>query len=89
MSPCWTIQTTTVELGQNINEELLQLAMGELGYSEYQYTFHAASGQITVDGEIELNKVKRAYSRQVVLSQAKRFGWKIKETGEYQYEVIR
>ena len=37
----------------------------------------------------KMNEVKRAYSAQVVQSQARRFGWTLKETGKYQYQVLK
>lgn len=33
--------------------------------------------------------VKRAYSGEVVKSQAKRFGWQLKETAPFKYEVMK
>ena len=34
-------------------------------------------------------EIKRAYSAEVVKSQARRFGWQLKEVAPYQYEVMK
>lgn len=35
------------------------------------------------------SEVSRAYSREVVVSTAKRFGWTLKQTGEDEFQVMR
>jgi hypothetical protein len=86
--PCDTIQTATVELGK-VNEDLLAAAMKELGYKYYTY----ANGKVTVSGGYvsgeELAKVKQMYSKQVVMSQAKKFGWQVKQVAPMKWEVQR
>jgi len=37
----------------------------------------------------KMAEIKRHYSEQVVLSQAKKFGWGIKKTGPFKYEFIK
>ncbi len=34
-------------------------------------------------------EIKRAYSAEVVKGQAKKYGWTLKETAPYQYEVMK
>ena len=52
-------------------------------------SYDIATGQMQLSWNRSANEIKRAYSAEVVKSQAKKFGWQIKETGEYQYEVVR
>lgn len=41
------------------------------------------------DWNAKTAEIKRAYSAEVVKSQARRFGWQLKEVAPYQYEVIK
>lgn len=88
--PCNTIQTATVELGK-VDEKLLVAAMNELGFGERSYVHQ--NGQLTVNGRAlpsDLQAViKKQYSKQVVLSQAKKFGWQVKAVGEFEFQVTR
>ena len=99
--PCWTIQTTTVELELKAeNQAHLKAALESMGYrvqaneQNQTLTFQNRNGTLNgsfVDGKLKLdgrdsevanfdiNAVKRAYSTQVVKSQAKKFGWEIKQ----------
>jgi len=85
--PCDTIQRTSVDLGK-VDKDLLKLAMVELGFG--LYTYSAVTGTLTVPGrDLDLNQVKREYSRQVVISQAKRFGWQFTEKAPGQFQVVK
>lgn len=51
-------------------------------------------GEVVVGGpsrftQNQQNRVKQAYSRQIVMSQAARFGWRITETKPNQFEVVK
>lgn len=86
--PCNSIQTATVELGK-VNADLLRIALEGLGISYYQYQ----NGVLTIQGrtiprDLEA-KVKQAYSKQVVLTQAKKFGWQLKEVKPFQYQITK
>jgi hypothetical protein len=82
--PCDTISTARVVLGPETNRGLLDNALRELGFPDYNVVT-LKDGTLRVDvtgaytGPEFTAKVKRAYSKQVVLSQAKRFGWQVKE----------
>ena len=86
--PCYTVRTVTVEIGQ-VDEHLLGLAMQSLNIPSYVYNKQA--GTIDVRGRaastVELNQIKVAYSKQVVLAQAKRFGWQIKQTADNKFVI--
>lgn len=97
--PCDTIQTVSVKFGTNTDRKLLEAAFRELGqpiYPSHSADFiMAGNGWVNVrTGESKLpvdvaEKIKAAYSRQVVLSQAKRYGWQMKETGPNKWQVVR
>lgn len=86
--PCNTIQTATVELGK-VNTDLLRIALEGIGISNYQFQ----NGVLTIQGrtlprDLEM-KVKQSYSRQVVMTQAKKFGWQLKEVKPFQYQITK
>ena len=98
--PCDTIRTTTVELGSSTNTELLLAALNELGLSAYRQSatiirfgrgefFDATTGRLEVATSRDVNEIKRAYSNQVVLAQAKKFGWQLKKVAQNKYAVQR
>lgn len=41
------------------------------------------------NAETATAEIKRAYSGEVVKSTAKKYGWQIKETAPYQYQVVK
>lgn len=102
--PCWTIQEAKVEFASNTDRKLLldalnsagqravlqndriTFASGEYDCVKHQFTFRGLNQQ---QAEEKVKEFKRAYSAQTVLSQAKRFGWQVKQTGQYAYEIIR
>jgi hypothetical protein len=95
--PCFTIQTSTVELGK-VQADLLHAALAGLGLNPLTLPtgirfaggfYDKATGKMTGTNLPAVNEVKRAYSAQVVQASAKKFGWQIKEVAQYQYEVIR
>ncbi len=51
------------------------------------------NGELTItngSGEaVDQNEIRRAYSAQVVMSAAKRFGWQVKQTSPTQFQVSR
>lgn len=80
--PCDTVSTAKVKLNAaTVDKTLLSAAMKELGISSY--SVNESTGTLTVSGERTSNEftasVNRAYSKQVVMSQAKRFGWSVNE----------
>ena len=87
--PCWTVTTAEVKLSEQTDAKLLQAALATLNITNYTF----AKGQLTIQGRetsAQLTaQVKVAYSRQVVFSQAKRFGWTMQQTAENQWKVQR
>ena len=86
--PCNTLTEAQVELGK-CEPTLLAEAMKQLGVQNYLH--NAKTGTLTMSGNRQptLAEVKVAYSRQVVQSQARRYGWKITETAPNRFEVRR
>ena len=96
--PCDTIQTSTVNLGK-LDTGMLMAALTTLGLGPVMVSnvirfgrgesYDIATGKMELGSRYSTSELKRAYSAEVVKSQAKKFGWQITETGPYQYQVIR
>lgn len=95
--PCDTIQTTKVEFGQNTDPKLLAEALKVLGYHDIHGNLmqRLARGE-KFDGTLNLRgsnveqqtrNIKREYSKQVVLSQASKFGFKVEALTDNKKEV--
>jgi len=96
--PCNTTQVSTVEIGK-LNPELLVAALaamklaprqsGAVIYFGNRESYNTETGKMQMAWNRSANEIKRAYSAEVVKSQAKKFGWQLTETGPYQYQVTR
>lgn len=96
--PCYTVQTVGVVLKVS-DLDLLRAAIKSLGmvpagtgqtiYFGNGESFDKERGELRVTSQERAALIKRAYSAEVVKSQARRFGWHLKQTGEYQYEVMK
>lgn len=100
--PCWTVSTVEVAV-EKMNPELLMAALTALKLDPFQtvgrITFGSGSTYDIVTGRMILKttrdvttltkEIKRAYSAEVVKSQAKKYGWSIKQTAPYEYEVVK
>lgn len=68
---------------------------GTLTFANYQLgrrgTFQ--NGELSVKtnmgAAVDQDEIRRAYSAQVVMSAAKRFGWQVKQTSPTQFQVSR
>lgn len=99
--PCDTIQTSAVDLSAmgKLSPELLQAALADMGLRPFRQGdilrfgfsewINIKTGQASLTTTRNVNEIKRAYSRQVVMSQAKRFGWTLTETKPGQFQAIR
>jgi len=56
------------------------------GASEW---YNPKTGESVLRQNRDVNALKRAYSKQVVLSQAKRFGWGVKVENESQFVMMK
>lgn len=86
--PCDTIQTMSVNLGK-VDRELLAQALTQLGITRWELKGETLTVQGRRVSDELAKQIKVAYSRQVVLSQAKRFGWTMKEVAANKWEVVR
>ena len=90
--PCNTIQRSKVEfLATSTDIALLTKALGSLGYSSVTLqdqvlafqtqkgigSFSKETGKLILPASCDVNAIKRAYSVEVVQSQASKHGWKI------------
>lgn len=83
--PCDTIQQTTVDLAK-ANPDLLKAALQTLGITEYTFK----NGVVTVQNSpVDSAVIKQAYSKQIVISQAKRFGWGIRELADGKLQILK
>ena len=93
--PCDTIQTAGIELGK-VDPALMSATLSDLnakGIRVWQASDKKWNVGVTNGGKWTLEsataQVKQAYSHQVVLSQAKKYGWQVTKTSENQYRVVR
>ncbi len=90
--PCNTIQRSKVEfLATSTDIALLAKALGALGYCRVTLqdqvlafqtqngigSFSRETGKLILPASCDVNAIKRAYSVEVVQSQASKHGWKI------------
>jgi hypothetical protein len=97
--PCDSIITVDLEL-KNANLALLTKAINKIGQNAYIQlrdnglvwnggSYDKKTGILSVQNEADGKLIKRAYSGEIVKSQASRFGWNIKETSQFKYEIIK
>lgn len=100
--PCDSLKTVQVSFGPQTNHDRIADALQMMGLNpvrngQYirfnQGTYDTKSNTLSLtmsSGQEErTSDIKRAYSASVVKAQAKRFGWQVKETGRFQYEVTK
>lgn len=76
--PCDTIQTSQVQfLPTSTDRDLLDAAMLALGVRPNEYAFDSVTGALTIPRRVNIDQVKRAYSKEVVNRTAAKKGWKI------------
>ena len=78
--PCDTIQTITVEFGKNTDKGALEAALMAL---DIRGAYLAEDGTLTLsEGRNRIQEIRREYSKQVVVSQAMKFGFKVAPLSE-------
>jgi hypothetical protein len=95
--PCYTITSVSVEFLHVDVQTLAKALEDDLGYkvvvnADGSLSWRNGSfrdGTLTVANDAETIRVKKAYGGAVVTGQAKRYGWKVKELGNYEYEVVK
>lgn len=100
--PCDSIQLNNLEVGK-MHPRLLALALAQLGalgiaqgasvttFSLEGQRIVIRNGEMTVPAGFEgiADRVKVAYSRQVVMHSAKANGWKVRETRPNVFQVVK
>lgn len=94
--PCYSITTVTSEL-KNVNRETLKTALASLGYNDVRETSSGLywsrgqweNGKLTARNDATIAEVKKAYGRETVKAQAKRFGWQVKQVSDNQFEITK
>jgi len=98
--PCYTVQTTSVDLG-NVDHKLLMLAMAELKLNPRQQgdTIYFQNGVYSIstkqldlrgaNAEERAAEMKRAYSGEVVKATARKYNWQVKKTAANKYQVLK
>jgi len=105
--PCYTVVRSKVELlATSTNPELLAKGLKALGYTVHVTdrtitftkgyrtgTYDIKTGKLTMDATWNSAEIKAAYSKEVVVDQADRHGWKISwstdEEGNEQAKVLK
>jgi hypothetical protein len=93
--PCNTLTQVTLEL-KNANLDWLEKALKQLGYEPVRTrnglawrggSYNQKTGELTSRNAEEVNRIKRAYSCELVKHNASRFGWKVKMTGINKFQI--
>jgi hypothetical protein len=97
MMPCWTVRQVSVEM-EKVDIGILKKTLEEMGHrvSEREGALSWDYGQggyrngtLTVRSEREVTGIKKNYAAVQMKHNAKRFGWKVKEIGAWEYEVTK
>jgi hypothetical protein len=100
--PCYTVQTTTLDVGLMQPRHLAD-ALADIGYTvtahyDLMVSFYGhdisgryVNGRLTTQGgDIDLARLKQAYSTRLVKATARKNGWKLKkQTAENKYVFSR
>ena len=96
--PCDSVITVSLEL-KGADLDLLKKALEATGERVYGATkdqiswyggeYDRRTGVIKVKNEASGKLIKKAYSAEIVKAQAKRFGWQLKETSAFTYEITK
>lgn len=81
--PCDTITTVKLKI-ERADHHLMDMAIKASGVSA---TFDASTSELIVRNEGDGNKVKRAYSAELIRQNASKFGWRVKQTGENRFRI--
>lgn len=96
--PCDTVQTMAVAL-KVADLALLFKALDALKMRPVMYgntiqfgnseSFNKDTQELRVTNEAKVARIKQAYSAEIVKSQARRYGWTLKETAPFQYVITK
>ena len=98
--PCYTVQTTTVDIGK-VDHMILLAALKTLGLNPRQQgdSIYFTNGVYSIseksldlrgsDIEQRITALKQAYTGEVIKATAKKFNWQAKLIGENKYQVVK
>lgn len=99
--PCDQVRMMDVQFGEQTDHGLFAEALKEMGFnvsvSGNQVTFtrgyqtgYMRDGRLSIPQEMQgqVSTMKREYSKQVVKSAAKRFGWALQQDKQNEYKFI-
>ena len=62
---------------------------GELIHFGNRESYNTRTGQMQLSTSRSVSEIKQAYSREVVKSQARRFGWNVRQTGANKFQIVK
>jgi len=81
--PCESVRTTVLQLGPKTDSLLLRAALERVGGKSVNYSFDNLDGRLELYGSsarLDRNEINRAYSREIVLAQARKMGARVIES---------
>lgn len=99
--PCFTVSTIGVVLkvaDMDLLEKALRALYGvevvRMGKDRIRFgrngeSFDKDNQELRVKTQDEAAKIKQAYSAEIVKAQAKKYGWLLKETAPFTYEITK
>jgi hypothetical protein len=94
--PCCSVSRVSVKL-EKMEPELLMEALNERNLAPWRQgdwiyfgrneQYNVKTGVMNAAQSRDINEIKRAYSVQIVKSQAEKYGWELEQVGEFEYEV--
>ena len=99
--PCYTVSTMAVQL-KVADMDLLTKALQALNLAPYRTTslpdvvtfgagesFSKTTGELRIRDQATASRIKQAYAAEIVKAQAKRYGWTLKQTAPFQYQITK
>jgi len=62
---------------------------GQMIYFGQGESYDTRTGQAQLAQGRDANEIKRTYSNEIVKSQARKFGWTLKQTAPFKYEIVK
>lgn len=95
--PCDQLKLIQLNLDQNTSPEMLMKALESMGlnpvargnmiYFGNGESYNTTTGQLNVQPGRTVEEIKEAIGGEIVKSQAKKWGYKVKKVGNNQYEL--
>lgn len=94
--PCDSVRNIGVLL-KDANLDLMTAALRTMGHNPVRVGTGLTWGrnesyngsELRVRSQDEATTIRKSYAAEIVKSQARKFGWTLKSTGPYQFEVVK